>query len=62
MLRREGSPAYRPGRYVLVLSALIAEAGQKKNHGALQTPPQIQRRRGRPQKKASGSDALRAVM
>ena len=62
MLRREGSPAYRPGRHVQVLSALIAEAGQKKNHGALQTPPQIQRRRGRPQTKASGSDALRAVM
>lgn len=62
MLRREGSPAYRSGHHVQVLSALIAEAGQRKNHESLQTPPRNQRRQGRPQTKASGSDILRAMM
>ena len=30
-LRRGGSPAYRPGKHVQILSALIAEAGRKTN-------------------------------
>ena len=48
-LRRGHSPAYRPGRHVQILSALIAEADQGANQGASQT-------------KASGSDALRVAM
>ncbi len=47
--RRERSPAYRPGRHVQILSALIAEADQGAGQGARQT-------------KASGSDALRVAM
>jgi hypothetical protein len=30
-LRRESSPAYRPGKHVQILSALIAEADQESN-------------------------------
>lgn len=33
-LRRARSPAYRPGRHVQVLAALIAEAGQTKASGS----------------------------
>lgn len=48
-LRRGHSPAYRPGKHVQILSALIAEADQGADRGAGQT-------------KASGSDALRVAM
>lgn len=33
-MRRGRSPAYRPGRHVQVLSALLAEAGQAKASGS----------------------------
>ncbi len=49
-LRRERSPAYRPGKHVQILSALIAEADQGVNQGARAS-----------QTKASGSDALRVA-
>ena len=62
MLRREGSPAYRPGRHVQALSALIAEADRQAGHESRLTPPRKPRRRGRPQTKASGSEVLRAVI
>jgi len=62
MLRREGSPAYRPGHHVQVLSALIAEAGRGQGCESSPTPPRTQRQRGRPQTKASGSESLRAAM
>ena len=48
-LRRFHSPAYRPGKHVQILSALIAEADQEANQGA-------------PQTKASGSAALRSAI
>ena len=48
-LRRQRSPAYRPGRHVQILSALIAEADPASDHEARQT-------------KASGSAALRSAM
>ncbi len=48
-LRRRRSPAYRPGKHVQILSALIAEADQGADRVAGQT-------------KASGSDALRVAM
>ena len=48
-LRRRRSPAYRSGKHVQILSALIAEADQGADRGAGQT-------------KASGSDALRVAM
>ncbi len=48
-LRRGRSPAYRPGKHVQILSALIAEADQGADQEARQT-------------KASGSDDLRVAM
>ena len=48
-LRRGCSPAYRPGKHVQILSALIAEADQDANKITSQT-------------KASGSVALRVAM
>ena len=48
-LRRRRSPAYRPGRHVQILSALIAEADRGANQGRRQT-------------KASGSAALRSAI
>ena len=48
-LRRARSPAYRPGRHVQILSALIAEADRGGGQAARQT-------------KASGSEALREAM
>jgi hypothetical protein len=45
-MRRSRSPAYRPGRHVQVLSALLAEASQT---------PAVQA-------KASGSEALRSAI
>ena len=48
-LRRRRSPAYRPGKHVQILSALIAEARPVKKPN-------------RRQKKASGSAALRSAM
>ena len=52
-LRRERSPAYRPGKHVQVLSALFAEAHLGTNHESDQLAGQT---------KASGSDALRLAM
>jgi hypothetical protein len=48
-LRRGRSPAYRPGKHVQILSALIAEAERPPALGAVQT-------------KASGSAVLRPAM
>lgn len=47
-LRRSRSPAYRPGRHVQVLSALLAEAANARAHAD--------------QAKASGSASLRVAM
>jgi hypothetical protein len=47
-LRRLHSPAYRPGKHVQILSALIAEADQGADRGTNQT-------------KASGSAVLRSA-
>ena len=52
-LRRQRSPAYRHGRHVQILSALMAEADQVANHGSARLAGQT---------KASGSDALRLAM
>jgi len=52
-LRRGHSPAYRPGKHVQILSALIAEAGQRTNQRTDRVAGQT---------KASGSEALRVVM
>ena len=52
-LRRGRSPAYRPGKHVQILSALIAEADPGASQGAGRVAGQT---------KASGSDALRVAM
>jgi len=52
-LRRARSPAYRSGKHVQILSALMAEADLVANHRAIHLADQT---------KASGSDALRLAM
>ena len=52
-LRRQRSPAYRHGKHVQILSALMAEADQAANDGSARLADQT---------KASGSDALRLAM
>lgn len=52
-LRRVRSPAYRSGKHVQILSALIAEADQAANLRSTRTADQT---------KASGSDCLRLAM
>jgi hypothetical protein len=56
-LRRERSPAYRSGKHVQILSALIAEADR-----AAGNRPTLSRSCSADQTKASGSDALRLAM
>jgi len=52
-LRRARSPAYRSGKHVQILSALMAEAELAANHRAIRPARQT---------KASGADALRLAI
>jgi hypothetical protein len=57
VLRRARSPAYRSGKHVQILSALIAEADR-----AAGNRPALSRSHSSDQTNASGSDALRLAM